>query len=283
MMNSRTSNVTVIIPCYNDGQYIMEALQSLYNQTLLPEKIIIVDDGSNAVTKKILAGIKHPLVLIVYQENKGVSAARNHAISLAQTTYIVNLDADDYFEPTFIEKAVQVLNNNNQVVAVSSYCRTFKDNIIIEIIQPLGGELKDFIVINNARACSMFRKQCWDAVGGFDEKMQGGYEDWEFWIAVLKQGGAIYILKEVLSHYRIKNVSRDKKALQNHDLELRQYIFLKHKEVYEAHLDFYVYQLLRQNSFLRNSIHKAKNSIDFTIGKIILSPFRAIKKIFKKE
>ena len=53
MTNSK-SNVTAIIPCYNDGQYIMKALQSLYNQTLLPDKIIIVDDGSNEVTRTVL-------------------------------------------------------------------------------------------------------------------------------------------------------------------------------------------------------------------------------------
>lgn len=277
----KTASVTVTIPCYNDGSYIMEALQSIFNQTLLPEKIIIVDDGSDAATKKILAGIKHPLVLIVYQENKGVSAARNHAINLAQTTYIVNLDADDYFEPTFIEKAVTILNSNNEFLAVSSYYRLFKDAKSIDVIKPLGGKLKDFIVINNCSANTMFRKKSWLSVGGFDEKMQHGYEDWEFWIAILKTGGRIHIINEVLSHYRIKKVSRDQNALKNHDFDLRQYIYCKHKEVHQAHLDFYIGELLRQNSLLRNSVHKAKNSVDYNIGVILLRPLRAIKKILK--
>lgn len=280
-MENIKSNVTLIIPCYNDGKYIMEALQSLYNQTLLPEKIIIVDDGSNTDTKKILNFINHPLVHIVYQENKGVSAARNYAISLAQTDYIVNLDADDYYEPTFIEKAVELLNNNDHVVAVSSYCRTFREDKTIDIIKPLGGNLKDFIVINNGRASAMFRKKCWEVVGGFDEKMQAGYEDWEFWIAVLKLGGHLHIIKEVLSHYRIKAVSRDQNALKKHDFELRQYIYLKHKEVYQEYLDFYIGELLRQNSLLRNSVDMAKKSREYTIGKFVLEPFRIVKNIFK--
>lgn len=282
MINSN-SNVTVIIPCYNDGQYIMQALQSIYNQTLLPEKIIVIDDGSNAVTKKILTAINHPLVQVVYQENKGVSAARNQAISLALTDYIVNLDADDYFEPAFIEKAVAILNQDKDIAAVSSYCRIFKNNKRIDIIKPLGGNLKDFVVINNGRANAMFRKKSWDAVRGFDEKMRDGYEDWEFWIAILKQGGTIYIIKEVLSHYRIKEVSRDQTALKNHDFELREYIYLKHKEVYEAHLDFYISQLLRQNSLLRISIYKVKNSKDFIVGKRVLAPLRVFKKFLKRK
>lgn len=279
-MNS-TSNITVIIPCYNDGQYIMEALQSIYNQTLLPETIIIVDDGSDASTKKILTAINHPLVQVVYQENKGVSAARNRAIAMAQTDYIVNLDADDYYEPTFFEKAVALLNQDHEVVAVSSYCRIFKAKKTIEIIEPKGGSLKNLIVKNQSRASAMFTKKAWLTVGGFDEKMKEGYEDWEFWIAILKLGGTILVIQEVLSHYRIKKVSRDQTALKKHDFELRNYIYLKHKEVYYEHLDFYIGELLRQNSLLRNSVHKSKNSIDYTIGEIILKPLRTIKKIFQ--
>ena len=271
------SNVTVIIPCYNDGKFIIEAVNSILNQTLKADKIIIVDDGSNAETKKVLKNIKHSSVEIVYQGNKGVSNARNTAIALAQTDYILNLDADDYFEPSFIEKAVAVLDNNNQVVAVSTYCRAFNNDKTIEIIKPLGGKLKDFIVINNGRANSMFLKKSWEAVGGFDEKMHEGYEDWEFWIAILEQEGTMHIIKEVLSHYRIKNTSRDQKALKNHDFELRKYIYLKHKVIYETYLDFYVFQLLIQNSLLRNNMSKVKNSIEFNLGKFILKPFRFFK------
>ena len=281
MSKSLASNTTAIIPCYNDGQYIMKALQSLYYQTLLPEKIIIVDDGSDATTKKILNAINHPLVQIVYQENKGVSGARNHAIRIAQTDYILNLDADDYYEPTFLEKAVAVFNQDQEVVAVSSYHRIFRQTKTVEIIKPVGGKLKDFIVINNCSANTFFRKSSWQEVGGFDEKMHAGYEDWEFWIAILKLGGTIDIIQEVLSHYRIKKVSRDQNALKKHDFELRNYIFLKHKEMYHEHLDFYIGELLRQNSLLRNGVHKAKNSVDYTIGKFIIKPIRAIKKIFK--
>ncbi len=280
-MKGKSSNVTVIIPCYNDGQYIMEALQSLYKQTLLPEKIIIVDDGSNIDTKKIVRTINHSLVQVIHQENKGVSAARNLAISITETDYIANLDADDFYEPTFIEKAVRELNQNKEIKAVSSYCRIFQKTKTVEIVKPLGGKLKDFIVINNSRASAVFRKNSWESVGGFDEAMREGYEDWEFWIAILKKGGEIHILQEVLSHYRIKAVSRDQNALQKHDFELRQYIYLKHKEVYHEHLDFYIGELLRQNSLLRNSVHKVKKSIDYSLGRFILKPFRSLKKIMK--
>lgn len=282
-MINASSNVTVIIPCYNDGSYIMQALQSIYNQTLLPETIIIVDDGSDASTKKILNAINHPLVQVIYQENRGVSGARNRAIAMAQTDFIVNLDADDYYEPTFLEKAVGVFHQDKEAIAVSSYHRIFEHTKTVEIVKPLGGKLRDFIVINNCSANTFFRKSSWQEVGGFDETMRAGYEDWEFWIAILKVGGSIVIVPEVLSHYRIKEASRNQNAVKKHDFELRKYIFRKHIDVYETHLDYYIGELLRQNSLLRNSVYKAKNSIDYTVGKIILKPMRALKKIFYKR
>lgn len=273
------SNVTVIIPCYNDGQYIIEALASIYNQTVPPEKIIIVDDGSAMETREILRDLQHPLLQIVYQENQGVSVARNQAILLAETAYILNLDADDYYEPSFIEKALVILEENKEVGAVSSYNKCFNtEGETTEVIKPLGGKVRDFIVINNGRAAALFRKECWEAVGGFDEKMLTGYEDWEFWINITKHNWSVHILPEVLSNYRIKKKSRDTSAIQQHDFELRSYIYAKHKEVYQEHIDFYVSELMRQNSLLRTTIFNTKRSKEYSLGQLVLSPLRFIKK-----
>ena len=279
---NKKSNVTVIIPCYNDGKYIEEALYSVYNQTQLPEKIIVVDDGSDMATKKVLAALNHPLLQIVHQENKGVSAARNNAINLAQTDFIVNLDADDYYEATFIEKAITILNSQPAVGVVSSLCRTFNDKGSIEIVKPIGGTITDFIVINSGRASAMFRKSCWEQAGGYDEQMLAGYEDWEFWIAITKKGWSMHIIPEVLSHYRIKSESRDRTAIREHDFELRQYIINKHKEIYLVHFDFFSGELVRQNSLLRTTIKNMKESKEFRLGETILAPFRYFKKrVFK--
>ena len=279
---NKISNVTVIIPCYNDGKYIEEALQSVYNQTLLPEKIIVIDDGSDMATKKVLAALNHPLLQIVHQENKGVSVARNTAIALAKTDYIVNLDADDYYDPTFIEKSVDILYRNTNLIAVTSYYRVFKGSTTKEIRKPLGGKVRDFIVINNCVANTLFRKSAWKQGGGFDVKMQNGYEDWEFWISTLKNGHSIHVIHEVLSHYRIKKASRDQTALMNYDLELRKYIYNKHKELYNEHIEFYVDELLRQNSLLRTTIKNKKESKEWRLGESILAPFRYFKKqLFK--
>ncbi len=277
------SNVTVVIPCYNDGLYILEALHSILNQTLKADQIIIVDDGSGQETKKVLETIKDENVTIIYQENQGVCKARNNAIAQAQTDYILNLDADDYFEPTFIEKAVKILNNEPEVAAVGCLVKTLKNNTFEkEIKRPLGGDARDFIIKNSGLASSMFRKKCWQLVSGYDEKMINGYEDWEFWIAMLKHNWKMNIIQEPLFIYRIKPQSRDQKALINHDFSLRKYIFQKHKEFYLEHFEFYSTELLRQNAIFRQNENKLKNSVEFKIGNTILAPIRFLKKIIKK-
>jgi glycosyltransferase involved in cell wall biosynthesis len=272
------SNVTVIIPCYNDGQFVLEALESIYSQTVLPEKIIIVDDGSDVETQNILKAICNPIAQVIHQENKGVSNARNTAIALSQTDYILNLDADDYFESSYIEKAVNILNENENIGVVGCLVKILRGNIFEEEIKkPLGGSIKDFVVKNNGISGSMFRKKCWLEVRGYDEKMANGYEDWEFWIAILKRDWIMYILQEPLFIYRQKPMSRDQIALNSYDYELRKYIFLKHKEVYETHFEFYTLEILRQNSVLKNNIKKAKNSLNHSVGQFLLTPFRFLK------
>lgn len=278
-MNS-TSNVTVIIPCYNDSAYIEQAINSIISQTVLPEKIIVIDDGSDETTKVVLRKIVAENLEIVYQENQGVCKARNRGIDLASTDYILTLDADDFFEPTFIEKAIDVLKNNSKIGIVGSFVNVIKyGKLETEIHKPLGGIVKNFLLKNNAMASLMFRKQCWTEVSGYDEKMVQGYEDWEFWIAILRNNWEMHIISEVLFNYRIKKKSRDTVALDLYDFELREYIFLKHKELYEEHFDFYVTELIRQNSILRNNSNKTKKSIDYKIGGLFLTPIRFVKKI----
>ncbi|ULC60564.1 glycosyltransferase family 2 protein [Flaviramulus sp. BrNp1-15] len=277
------SNVTVIIPCFNDGEFIMEALNSVLRQTLKPEKIIIIDDGSGLETKKILKKIDVDTVEVIFQENKGVCKTRNIGIGLAKTDYILNLDADDYFDKTFVEKAVHLLKNDENIIAVGSLVNIIKVNKIeTETKKPIGGSLKNFLVKNNGVSGSIFRKKSWEMVNGFDENMINGYEDWDFWISILKKGGTMHIIQEPLFTYRKKNESRDKSAVEKYDFELRKYIFLKHKDIYKFHFDFYALELLRQNTLFKNNVAKAKTSLEFRIGQNFLAPFRFIKKRFFK-
>ena len=283
MVMKTSSNVTVVIPCFNDGAFINEAIQSILNQTLKPDQIIVVDDGSEDDTKAVLKAIKEDTVTVMFQSNTGVSSARNVGISQAETDYILTLDADDIFEPTFMEKALQIMESDNNIAVVGCYYRGFIGNTLdAKIEKPLGGKLSDFLVKNNGLGCSLFRKKSWKLVSGYDENMLYGYEDWEFWINILKEGQSMYIIEEPLFKYRTKKNSRDKNAIKYHDYELREYIFNKHKNVYLQNFESFAKHMLYQNSRLRNDKTKLLNATEVKIGKAILLPFRVIKSIFKK-
>lgn len=274
------ADVTVITPCFNDGEFILEALDSILKQTVKVREIIIVDDGSKDETKKILEKISIENVKIIFKENEGVSVARNLAISMSKTAYILCLDADDFFEPTFVEEAVKILDNNSKVGIVGCYYKAFKENKS-EIIKTRGGELKDFLVRNYGLGNSLFRKQCWIDAGGYDETMLNGYEDWDFSISILKNNWNMHIIKQVLFNYRLKAVSRDVNALKKHDFELRKHIFLNHKQVFIDNYEFYSLNLLKENSMLRKANTRLNNSLDYNIGQFLLKPIRVIRNLFR--
>ncbi len=103
--NTMNSNllVSIIIPCYNDEQYIEQCVNSALNQTYSNIEVIVVDDGSNRKTKTVLKKLEPNITTLITQNNQGQSTARNVGIRYAKGNYILVLDSDDYFEPTFCE------------------------------------------------------------------------------------------------------------------------------------------------------------------------------------
>lgn len=276
------SNVTVIIPCYNDGLYIEKAVNSILSQTLPADEIIIVDDGSEKATKEVLKSFTHDTIKILTQENQGLSKARNNGIALAKTDYILTLDADDFFEPSFIEKAVRILNNDATVGIVSCGFRTFnKISYELKKIYTKDSVLEDFLFGNRCLSGSMFRKVCWSEVGGYDESMNYGYEDWEFWISVTSHGWKMQAIGEILYNYRKKETSMLKTAKSSHDSSIKKFIFNKHKKLYARHIDKTLLYFFDSIELINRKNEKLSNSIEYKIGKFFLLPLRFMKKLFQ--
>jgi glycosyltransferase involved in cell wall biosynthesis len=96
--------ISVVIPLYNKAPYIERAIRSVLVQTVAPDEIIVVDDGSTDGGGDLVEAIQNPLIKLVRQENRGVSVARNRGIELAQGELIAFLDADDAWEPQYLEE-----------------------------------------------------------------------------------------------------------------------------------------------------------------------------------
>ena len=125
--NDLNTDIEAVITSYNQGTMILEAVQSICNQTLLPQRIIIVDDGStDKDSLAILEDIQNdpclPIpITIHFQENRGVSAARNAGIHKAQSSMVLVLDGDDKLEAGYIEHVSKLLYDDPTMVIASSW------------------------------------------------------------------------------------------------------------------------------------------------------------------
>ena len=102
------NKISVVIPLYNKGKYIVRALSSIHQQAHLVDEVIVVDDGSSDNGADIIKS-KFPNVILIEQKNQGVSIARNTGISRAKNEFIAFLDADDYWLPNFIENIYHLI------------------------------------------------------------------------------------------------------------------------------------------------------------------------------
>lgn len=274
------SLISIIIPCYNDADFIEQALKSALNQTYSNKEIIVVDDGSDEKTKAVLKSIESKIDRLIVQENQGQSNARNSGINAARGEVIIVLDSDDYFEPTFTERAFEVISNKVDVKIVTCWGRRITENgDLIDIFKPIGGTVTNFICENSAIGNSMFRKSDWERVGGYDESMKQGFEDWEFYIRLLSDGGVAYVIPEVLFNYRSRKNSTTARANQI-KYDLRTYILSKHQNLYQQHHLIHAQYLLKLLE--REEAEKLKNlkRIEFRIGYSLLRPFRWLKRKF---
>jgi len=109
-------SISVILPAYNSGGFIGQAIDSILGQTQAPDQIIIINDGSTDGTGAEVQKFRDSRLVYLEQENGGISAARNRGLDLARGDYIAFLDADDYWQPTMLEKQLAVLEAEPSVV-----------------------------------------------------------------------------------------------------------------------------------------------------------------------
>jgi glycosyltransferase involved in cell wall biosynthesis len=243
-----------------------------------------VNDGSPDNTDSVATEwcAKDARFQYLYQENGGLSNARNSGIQKANGKYILTLDSDDKFESTFIEKALEVLLSKPNVGMVCSWVYRFMDDKKRELFFPHRAGIKEFLFSNAASMGSLlFRKECWEKAGGYDEKMKLGYEDWEFYLRVCELGWVMEVIQEPLFFYRQHPISMRTDALRNHDKEIKKYMYLKHKDLYKANFDNLIEHFLYTIEAEKMNSIKIKNKIDFRVGTAILKPLRIIKNFFK--
>lgn len=179
-------SLSVVIPTYNYGRFIGEALASVLDQSLVPSEIVVVDDGSTDNTADIVRGFGDR-VRYIRQENKGVSEARNRGVAETSGALIAFLDADDTWEPTKLEKQAARFGADEKIGLVHCGMREFDAETGETIAVHLdGGEdgiaenllLWDGPVVVGPGGTIMVSRQAFEEAGGFDARMKCG-EDWD--------------------------------------------------------------------------------------------------------
>lgn len=273
--------ITAVIPCYNAQYTIERAIHSVLSQSHHIEEIIVVNDGSTDNSLQVLNTIaqNNKRVKIINQHNQGVSVSRNIAVGMAKGEYILTLDADDYFESTFVEKALAKFEENDQHGAVMcGYVRVVDGKKILPYI-PGKVTLASCLLNNGALSCLLLKKKAIDMAGGYDIKMEKGYEDWDLNIRILKSGFAYGIVREVLFNYVDTPGSRTYTATPN-DIELRMYMYHKYKDLYQENALYIYKQLVGENLQLRRRQKKIKQSMSFKLGDKVTGSLRVLKEIF---
>ena len=235
--------VSVIMPCYNDGQYICEAIESVKKQTYPDIEIVVIDDGSDdQETCRILDELQGDIHLL-RSKHLRPAGARNLGICEATGKYILPLDADDKIDATYIEKCVNILKDNEKIGAVYCYAKLFGEKSGVWELPKYS--FKQMLVDNIVFVTAMFRKEDWEKVGGFDTDMESGMEDYAFWISILALGKEIYQIPETLFYYRIKKTSRTTEFLKDIDQtkDIYKKIYYNHHEFYKEHADEYAMAL----------------------------------------
>lgn len=232
--NNEEPLISVIIPCYNQGEYLKDSLGSIQAQSFKNYETIIVNDGStDDNTVKIINTIEktQPDVKVINKQNDGLSEARNSGVKEARGKYIVCLDADDKIDPDYLGLVVGVFEKSQKsnLGFVTTWVQEFGDRN--NVWKTEGYDPSKLMVMNLVHAGSMFTKDMWEKVGGYKKTMKGGYEDWEFWISAVEKGYSWERIPKPLFNYRIKNESMLTGAFKKH-IELYTKIAELHPKLY---------------------------------------------------
>jgi glycosyltransferase involved in cell wall biosynthesis len=256
--------VSILIPCYNHGNYIIEAIESVkQNVRDYPVEIIIVNDGSTErLTIDVLTELKDSGYCVIEQENQGLPAARNHAIARSRGKYIIPLDSDNKLHMNYLNKAIKILESEASIDIIYSNQQTFGEST--EVWKPGEINLSRMIEMNYIDACAVIRKDIWLKTGGYDDSMKTGLEDWEFWINSYLCGAKFYYLDDTGFYYRYRKGSMLRTIANPNMEEIRRYIYLKH------HLKL-VNALAQQASRYHNTFnylekHRFKSIIKLLLG-----------------
>ncbi len=206
--------ITVVIPCFNYGRFLDQAVESVLAQSFQDFEIVIVDDGStDPATQALVDDYQRPKTTVLRTANQGAGAARNAGIRASGGKYVVSLDADDRLHPRYLEKTRELLaaDDSRRFGFVTTWARRFgNDSGRMEIATESPADLALSCTVHSA---SLFRRRVWEEVGGYRESLSG-WEDWNLWLNMAGAGYRWQVLPEELFFYRKHGRTRSSRSFE---------------------------------------------------------------------
>lgn len=242
---------TAVIPCFNHGRFVRAAVESCLGQVDADVDVVVIDDGStDSTTPQACDALASERVRVIHQENRGLPGARNRGAREARSEFVFFLDADDYIEPTFVTKLAAALIAG--VAGGARVSHAYCQETLIELGTgtwrvPEWDPLL-LLITNLHPVTALIRREVFDEVGGFDESMRIGYEDWSFWISCSEHGyRGVRVAEPLFIWRRHSHNTMVMEAVKRHD-ELYAAVVAAHRETYEKRAMEIV---ARTNSMLR--------------------------------
>ena len=226
-------SISVIIPCYNQAHFLGECIESVLAQSVKPDEIIVVSDGSPDNTAEIARKYG---VILVEKENGGLSSARNAGITIATSQYIMPLDADDLLRPDAIKEMMALADEKVIAQAGLMYF-----GMQVATFFPQGANLESLLKTNTVYCNSIFPKKAWEDIGGYDESdiMRLGLEDWLAWIEMAAMGYEIRTCNYIALLYRRHGQAMTQRTTHPRWNEIIAYMKEKIENKYGLKTDFH--------------------------------------------
>lgn len=273
-------SVSIIVPCYNQGQYLAEALDSVLSSTFQDWECIIVNDGSTDNSADVATTFveRDSRFKLLHQHNSGPSAARNRGVHESSGEFILFLDGDDKIEPEYIGSGISFLQKHADCTLFYCKARTFGSEEKINNWNYT--TYRNLLRYNSIHCCSIIRRKDFDRIGGFDENMRG-YEDWEMFIRLLYHNDFVCQSEKILFNYRIHRHegSVNLQAIRR-SKEIMEYIYNKNRAIYDEYFGSPIHSI-RQAYYLQQEMDKLLASQKYRIGSFMANPWRMVKKWFK--
>lgn len=253
--------VTFVIPCFNHGPFVRDAVESCLRQQGAIVRVVVVDDGSDDGTTPAACdacATDNPAgqpanverVTVVHQPNRGLPAARNRGAQDAashQSRFLVFLDADDWVEPTFVRELYARLKDTSDDTS-HAYCQERLVELGTGVWRVPEWDPITLMVTNLHPVTALVRRDCFETVGGFDEAMTDGYEDWDLWLKFAERGWQGVRVREPLFVWRRhSHETMVMQVIHNHET-LYKRIMDNHAAMFDRHQNEL---LVRVNTMLR--------------------------------